>query len=245
MCSLLEVRNHCAAKQLYFWQMKGASGKHKHSIPAPRISAANSAHDLGLRRDSASQSQAELLLGWCDRKLRFFLVLWINFNNHHFVEKWRGHFMMCSLLMLNLPLEKSHRISEHKKACSDTEEDQRFPQAVPEVCGDFKLVPDCTAPVQHIPAFATPAVHMQWWFTEEELPSFLRKSLIDPHSKSNMQTEISSEETPPGRNHLQRMWVHLSAILFVFPYIFRRYLGFNSFFISGFNLNTSFYVRKS
>lgn len=171
------------------------------SKQAPRISAANSAHDPSLKRDSPSH-QAELLLGflgWCDKKLRFFLGIWINLNNCHFVKKWRGHFMVCSLFSSIYHWKKSHTTCEHKKAYPDTEGDQRLPQATPEVCGDFNLVPDCTAPVQHIPAFATPAVYMQWWLTEEKLPSFLRQSLIDPHSKSktlkSLQRKTILEET--------------------------------------------------
>lgn len=113
MCSLLEGRNHCAVKQLYFCQMKGTSGKHKHSQKQlPEFLQQTLLMTLVyLKRDSPSH-QAELLLGflgWCDRKLSFFLGIWINLNNRHFVKKQRVHFMVCSLFKLNLPLEKKPR----------------------------------------------------------------------------------------------------------------------------------------
>lgn len=216
MCSLLEARSHCAANSRKTQTL---------SIPAPKLSAANSVHDPGLRRSSPSQ-WAELLLGflgWCDRKLSFFLSIWINLNNRHFVKKWRGHFMMCSQFSLNLPLEKKPQNIWTQEPYAETEGDQRLPQAVPEVCGDFNLVPDCTEPVQHIPAFATPAVYMQWWFTEEELSSFLRQSLIDPHS------EISSEENPSWQKPSATNRSPSKCNVFVFLYIFRCNLGFSSF----------------
>lgn len=102
-------KEQLAAKQQYFWQNERCLRKTQTlSIPPHRISAANSAHDPGLRRDSSSQEAQFLVdfLGWCSRKLKFFLGIWINLNNHHFVGKWRGHFMVCSLFKLNLPLEE-------------------------------------------------------------------------------------------------------------------------------------------